>query len=97
MCDERNRSIRYNTSSYEGHTFKNKEIKKIINLLTASVPYHVEIGQLIYWFLYDGEHWLLMVYVLVSRNEISTCSSRTDFTIRLHEEINFHLGKAGQF
>ena len=30
------------------------------------------------------------------RNEISTRPAGTDFTLRLHEEINFHTGKLGQ-
>ena len=35
--------------------------------------------------------------ILVCRDEISTRSTGTDFTRRLHGEIKFHLGKAGQF
>ena len=30
------------------------------------------------------------------RDEISTRLARTDFNLRLHGEINFHSGKAGQ-
>ena len=30
------------------------------------------------------------------RDEISTDPAGTDFTLVLHEEINFHPGKAGQ-
>ena len=30
-------------------------------------------------------------------DEISTRSVGTDFTLRLHEEIEFHPGKTGQF
>ena len=33
----------------------------------------------------------------VCRNEISTRAAGTDFTLRLHGEIKFHSGKAGQF
>ena len=33
----------------------------------------------------------------VSLDEISTSSVGTDFTLRLHGEIKFHPGKAGQF
>ena len=31
------------------------------------------------------------------RDEISTRPAETDFTLRLHVEIKFRLGKAGQF
>ena len=33
----------------------------------------------------------------VCQDEISTRPAGTDFTIQLHEEIKFHLSKAGQF
>ena len=35
--------------------------------------------------------------ILVCRDDISTSSVGTNFTLRLHWEIIFHLGKAGQF
>ena len=31
------------------------------------------------------------------RDKISTCPAETDFTLRLHVEIKFHPGEAGQF
>ena len=33
----------------------------------------------------------------VCREEISNRPAETDFTLRLHEEIKFHPGKAAQF
>ena len=33
----------------------------------------------------------------VFRDEISTCPAGTDFTLRLHVEMKFCPGKAGQF
>ena len=34
---------------------------------------------------------------MVCRDEISTRPAGADFTLRLHVEIKFHPGKAGQF
>ena len=34
--------------------------------------------------------------ILASQNEISTRPAETDFTLRLHDEIKFRHGKAGQ-
>ena len=33
----------------------------------------------------------------ICQNEISTRPAEADFTLRLHREIKFHPGKAGQF
>ena len=33
----------------------------------------------------------------IFQNEISTRPAVADFTLRLHREIKFHLGKVGQF
>ena len=41
--------------------------------------------------LLDGDYMILFC-----RDEISTCSAGTDFTLWLHREIIFHPGKAGQ-
>ena len=35
-------------------------IYKNLNPLTTNVPHHIEINQLIDWFLRDEKHWSLM-------------------------------------
>ena len=53
------------------------------------VKYQIIENFLIFWWLHDPG--------LPCRDETSTCSAETDFTLRLHGEVKFHSGRVGHF